>query len=62
MKINYDILYNKYVKNCKKNPKSFSDFIRIYTKIIFHRQIIRPQIIWWQETYKIMNTKYYKNY
>jgi NAD-dependent SIR2 family protein deacetylase len=48
-RIRYD-----YCKRCKKQPKSFSDFIRIRAQVNFHRTIIRPKIIWWQEVNQLL--------
>ena len=44
-----DEQYVDYVRNCKKQPRSFGDWLRITTMFIHHREIIRPMIIWWQE-------------
>lgn len=49
MNLNINKLYNEYVTRCYKKPKSFSEFITIFYKIKFHKEIIRPQIIRWQE-------------
>jgi hypothetical protein len=47
-----DERFNEYVRNCKKQPRSFGDWLRITNMYIHHRQIIRPMIIWWQELRK----------
>lgn len=46
--INIDQKYEKYVKNCKKTPKNFTDWLVVISKLKHHRTIIRPMIIWWQ--------------
>jgi hypothetical protein len=47
--INADQKYGEYVKNCKKTPRSFSDWLVLMSKLQHHREIIRPMIIWWQK-------------
>ena len=46
---NADQKYNEYVKNCKKKPRTFGDWLILMSKLEHHRTIIRPMIIWWQE-------------
>jgi hypothetical protein len=44
-----DERYDDYVKNCKKQPRSFGDWLVVTSKLKHHREIIRPMIIWWQK-------------
>ena len=44
-----DERYAEYVNNCKKQPRSFGDWLIVTKKLAFHREIIRPRIIWWQD-------------
>jgi hypothetical protein len=57
---NNDILYNEYCNKCIKKPKSFSEWLIITTEINFHKLIIRPRIIWWQNLRKELNYENYK--
>lgn len=43
-----DERYADYVKNCKKQPRSFGDWLVVVSKLQHHHEIIRPMIIWWQ--------------
>jgi len=57
---NADKRYTEYVKNCKKQPRSFGDWLIITSQLEHHRDLIRPMIIWWQDlrkTEKLPNPK-----
>ncbi len=41
--------YAEYIKNCKKIPRNFGDWLVLMNKLQHHRKIIRPMIIWWQD-------------
>lgn len=58
--INADERYTEYVKNCTKKPRSFGNWLLVTLKLEFHRDIIRPQIIWWQNTRKEQNLSNWK--
>lgn len=52
--------YEQYVRNSKKTPRSFGNWLILMSKLEHHRTIIRPMIIWWQELRKIENRPNYK--
>ncbi len=47
--MNDDQRYEVYVKNCKKTPRSFSNWLVLTYRLKHHRELIRPMIIWWQK-------------
>jgi hypothetical protein len=53
--IDADKKYCDYVKNCKKKPKNFCDWLILMSKIQFHYLYIRPIIVWCQETRQELN-------
>lgn len=57
---NADGKYAEYVGNCKKQPRSFGDWLIVMTKLRHHRELIRPMIIWWQELRNSENLPNYK--
>ena len=55
-----DERYAEYVKNCKKKPRTFGNWLVVTNMVAFHREIIRPRIIWWQTLRKELNLPNYK--
>ena len=50
--VSTDERYADYVRKCKKQPRSFGDWLRLTAKLKYHCEIIRPMIIWWQDLRK----------